>query len=340
MFTSRPATTNTSPRPDKRESAPIDEVARALGCNPRDTSKFKETLYDLCRKCVIRYGLPNIAREELGDALGIPKSRSLRYPAGEHTDPRWGRLAEALRLPKKGHLSFISLAEVTPSAVQAICSGAAELAHEFKSGRLSAINGPLAGHLKGAVSRVREFGQDCREGVRNATRPISVQAARQLEIYHEVGEAWTLVSPEEHMALNACALAPAGPVSTSAVPSKTVRTERSIKPPEELLHRLGLQWMWKEERGRWEPQFPRTDKPNASLFDHSTMYLEIQINRLSRGSLSLTDGALSFLKSLNEARHQFQIDRAKNPARIEQLEAELNFQQNRILDRHLDRFAS
>jgi hypothetical protein len=98
--------------------------------------------------------------------------------------------------------------------------------------------------------------------------------------------------------------------------------------------------MWKEERQCWEPQIPHTDKPTASLFDHSTMYLEIQIERLRGARTSSTEGMLSFLRSLNDARHRFQMDRAEHPTRAKQLEADLHYQQNRTLDRHLDRFAS
>jgi len=344
MFNPRPAIiapTHTTPKADKRAAAPIDDIARALGCDPGDTRRFKEALYDLCKKCVIRYGLPDLVRDELGDALGVRKSRSLRYPPeGERIDTRWARLAQALQLPKKGHLPLISLAEVTPSAVQAICAGTMELVHEFKSGRLSGINGPLAGHLRGASSRVRALGEDCGEGVRNITRPIAHGAARQLEIYHEVGESWTLVSPEEQVALLSCARAPAGTPQREGKPSGVVRTDRSAKPSEELLRPLGLKWMWKEARQCWEPQIPHTDKPKASLFDHSTMYLEIQIERLRGARTSSTEGMLSFLRSLNDARHRFQMDRAEHPTRAKQLEADLHYQQNRNLDRHLDRFAS
>jgi type I restriction-modification system DNA methylase subunit len=54
--------------------------------------------------------------------------------------------------------------------------------------------------------------------------------------------------------------------------------------------------------GRWEPQFPDTNKPNTSLFGHSSVYIQIDLE-----SKHFRDRATKkILQTLREMKHDFE----------------------------------
>jgi hypothetical protein len=329
---------------------PISELSSTFRCVPSDAYALKKAVFDLCTKCVIRFGIPDDVRNSMGDALQIPASNTLRYgPIGHPIDPRWVLLARALELPGKNDLPIISLRVPAKEVLDQIRVAVSELLEEVNATTTKPVTPTICETLKDKIEKVRDWGLDQQQGIQELTRPIAAAALRQLKLFHELGVNFTLTSPHERLVLTSCAVpareepSPA-PVPRSAVsawtwqgeqPSTIDRRHRDLMPPADLLRPLGLRWQWQEGRG-WEPTFPNSSKYNTTLFGHSSVYLGMQLNLARRGEVSRPLETVTILEALRRAVKTFEVVRFADPHEEVIAQARLLERQNRILDRVLD----
>jgi hypothetical protein len=132
---------------------------------------------------------------------------------------------------------------------------------------------------------------------------------RQLTLLKELGSEWTLISEQERAFL------------------EREPQARKLQAPDPWgLKEIGLTWKFKEERGCWEPAFPRSRFKNSTLFDHSAEYFAqiLKSEAAQQWSANRSGTLNSFLKELGEARKRFELakSRGEEPAertlRVEQ----------------------
>lgn len=340
------------------------------------TRELKERLTEVCTRCVIRCGLPDQARKHIGDAIGAPDEPLLRYPHREiPLDPRWEALAKALRFPSTGDFPLVQLQVVSAQELAAIKASLPSLLEDFdlqKRPRHDASHRPLfrpmsrelGDQLVDKVSQIQAYG-DSDSSPEGTNRILARNMHRQMRIYMALGPEWTLVSAFESLALRSYTL-PSSPASkpsserpqigtTLEAPLHTTRRNLTGEEPAEAPPALiGLRWKWATHEGkhlpsawggpqqgrwgRWEPQFPDTDKSKTSLFKHSSIYFDRDLeNNRFRGSPTR-----KFLEELREARQQFEESRRE--ARREDYYSEkvetvlmsrLIEKQDKILDRFI-----
>ena len=110
---------------------PGSVLATALGCSIREQTLLQTKLFDLCRQCIIRFGIPSDAPYTLAQALEIPASAKLRHGHYDQMDPRWGSLARSLELPQPRALHReISMRVCSQTQLEEILSGVATLSKE------------------------------------------------------------------------------------------------------------------------------------------------------------------------------------------------------------------
>lgn len=306
------------------------------------TLALKERLVDVCTRCAIRFGIPDQARKHLGDAIGLPDEPLLRYPHREiPVDPRWESLANALRFPPPGDFPLVTLTVQNTQQLNALKETLPSLLEDLgveRQGRKAPSHRPLfhsitrevGDKLVVKIDHVKAFG-DHDKSPEGTNRAIARNIHRQMRIYIALGPQWTLVNSLESLALTSCALPPPSvrtstkkseSATTSEQPLHSTRRNLTGERPDTLPPPLaGLTWMWVEHEGhllppawggpqhrpwgRWEPQFPDTDKHNTSLFGQSSVYFEIDLEEQGfRGSPTK-----KFLKDLRDARLEFEQER-------------------------------
>ena len=329
---------------------PATELAGALGLatparagyDYAQTLALKERLIEVCIRGAIRFGLPDQSRKHLGDAIGLPNEPVLRYPHREITmDPRWEKLANALRFPPQGDFPLVNLLVASAQELAFIKEALPSLLddidlqqrprNETSHRRLfHPIPRNIGDKLIDKLEKVKAYG-DGDTSPEGTNRAIARTIHRQMRIYNALGPAWTLVNSLESLALTWCTLPPPAtksPVSGSERVSETVPTVGTprwnltgIKPKDTPPTLPGLTWMWVRHEGkylppswggpqqgpwgRWEPQFPDTNKPNTSLFGHSSIYLTIDLD----SQLWRSSPTRRILKDLQAVRQEFEEDR-------------------------------
>lgn len=278
------------------------------------TLALKERLTEICSHCAIRFGLPDQARKHLGDAIGLPNEPVLRYPHREiPMDPRWEALANALRFPSPGDFPLVNLVVLNAQELQALKDALPSLVEDLglqRRGRHGTSQRPIFSHISREVGdaliekmdQVKSFG-DNDTSVEGYNRAIARNTHRQMRIYLAVGPEWTLVNSLENLALTSHTLPPPTLKPSTRRAETQPTTEQALHPSRRNLTSEapllqpapvhGFTWMWVKHEGRhlppawggpqtgswgrWEPQFPDTDKPNTSLFGHSSVYLQIDL---------------------------------------------------------------
>ena len=334
----------------RMQEHPATELAGALGLPSADrvaynysqTSALKERLIDVCTRCAIRWGLPDQARKHLGDAIGLPEEPVLRYPHHEiNMDPRWEKLANALRFPSQGDFPLVNLLVASVQELNAIKDTIPSLLedidlkqslrHESSSRAVyRPITRKVGDELIDKIDKVKAYANGD-TSPQSPNRDIARNMHRQMRIYIALGPEWTLVNSLESLALTSYTLSPPSskPIRKAAERAPTTepsvhtpRWNRTGERPKEIPPTLpGLTWMWtrhegkhlpsawggpqQEPWGRWEPQFPDTNKPNTSLFAHSSVYIQIDLE-----SNAFRDRATkNILQTLREIKHDFEESR-------------------------------
>jgi hypothetical protein len=329
---------------------PATDIAVALGLSPADRTSFdyaqtlalKEKLVDICKRCTIRYGLPDQARKHVGDAIGLPDEPVLRYPHREiPMDPRWEALANAIRFPAPGDFPLATLEVLNAQSLKAISDALPSLledidfkphSHHGASHRplFAPISRDVGDALADKINQLKSYGADD-PSAEGDNRAIGRNAYRQMRIYLAVGPEWTLVSPVERLALVSQTLPSRGspslsgrqssPTTTEPAPHASRRNFTGVKPAVPPSPVLGLTWAWIRHEGRylppawggpqnspwgrWEPQFPDTDKPNTSLFGHSSVYIQIDLDNQrfrDRETKKLLESLLEIKTQFEESR--------------------------------------
>lgn len=329
---------------------PISELFSTLRCAPSDAYAIKKAVFDLCTKCVIRFGIPDDVRSSMGDALQVPPSSTLRYgPIGHPIDPRWTLVARALELPGKNDLPIISLRVPAKEALDQIRVAVSELLEEVNAPTTKPVDPVICEMLKNKLETVRDWGLDHNQSIQELTRPLAASALRQLKLFHELGTNFTLTSPEERLILTACAVPPrrspvhaASPLSAvnswtwqGEQPSTINRRHRDLMPPAELLRPLGLRWQWQDGRG-WEPSFPRSSRFNTTLFGHSSVYLGMQATQSRNGETVRPIETVTLFEALQRAVKHFEAIKFADPHDEVIARGRLTERQNEILNRVLD----
>ena len=322
---------------------PGSVLATALGCSIREQTLLQTKLFDLCRQCIIRFGIPSDAPYTLAQALEIPASAKLRHGHYDQMDPRWGSLARSLELPQPRALHReISMRVCSQTQLEEILSGVATLSKELAESRLTAIDPNIALTLRQKTHELQEALIHRGQGIA-PDHALLRGAVRQLKIANELnGAQWTLLLPDEHKALSEFA-------GKLLRPSQIDRTNREIPPSDSLLIPFTMVWQWREGRG-WEPRLPTTRNLNASLFDLSSIYLHKEVQKHISGALPRTPAGIALLRALDVARSDFEKRRGSirgshvqpdiERGAIEKLERSLHQLQNRKLNDLLDRFSS
>lgn len=303
----------------KMQEFPATELAAPLGLYPahRDsfdyahTLKLKERLVEVCTRCAIRFGLPDQTRNELGDAIGLPKNPVLRYPHPEiPMDARWEALGSALRFPSPGDFPLVNLHVSNAQQLQAIKDALPSLLEDIdlqirprheppRQPLLHPIARAVGDKLIDKQNAVKAYG-DKDTSPEGYNRAIARNMHRQMRIYMAVGAEWTLVSSLESLALLSCATSPCTskrPGNHSArrtgaePPLHSERRNLSGEEPQKAPpHLPGLEWMWVRHEGknlppawggpqkggwgRWEPRLPDMFTQNQSLLGLRAVDLE------------------------------------------------------------------
>ena len=331
----------------RRQEYPATELAEALGLPAADrfgydyslTLALKERLADICTRCAIRFGIPDQNRKHLGDAIGLPDEPVLRYPHHEiNIDPRWEKLANALRFPSQGDFPLVNLLVASAQELNAIRDALPSLLEDIdlkqrprqKSADRAVfrpITRKVGDELIDKIDKVKAYGNGD-SSPEGTNRTIARNMHRQMRIYMALGPEWTLVNSLENLVLTSYTLPPASSKPIRKVAERVTTTEPSVltprwnrtgEQPKETPPTLpGLTWMWARHEGkhlpaawggpqqgpwgRWEPQFPDTNKPNTSLFGHSSVYIQIDLE-----SNHFRDRATKkFLATLREMKHDFE----------------------------------
>lgn len=321
---------------------PGSVLAAALGCSAQETTLLETKLFDLCRQCIIRFGIPGDAPYTLAQGLEIPGSAKLRHGHYDHIDPRWNELARSLELPQPRALHReISMRVCSPAQLEKIIDGVASLSRELAESRLTAIDPGVALTLRQKADELLAAAK--RSETANGPDGALIRGVvRQLRIVNDLdGTQWTLLLPEEHRVLSELA-------RKVLRPSQIDRTTKEQRPSDSLLSPFNMVWQWREGRG-WEPQLPSTTKQNASLFDLSSIYLHREVQKHTNGKLPRTPAGIALLRALDVARSDFEKNRGLIRARhlqpdiergaITRLERQLHQLQNRKLNELLDRFS-
>lgn len=326
--------------PYRGESFPASELAQSLGSPVADSYRLESALRDLCRACVIRFGIPETARGAITTWLGIPSNPDLTYATiGQPIDPRWARLAEALELPKKGELPLISLALPSQSALHVLKDSTRELVQEIASLKLKPLDPSLGEQLRG-IKDLRPPPPDPASSLDQEVYPIAVSAFRQARNFITLGPSFALITSVEQLLLRGRAqqsadpqsptLPPTTPPATlSPPPAPLDRSNPHIPPDSRALEHLGMIWRWKEERRIWEPALPQSAHRQATLFDESSHYFARVLSSPAAQSYSHEKGA--FLEALQHARERYQRERSLGLSSRGALRAE----QERIFSRFL-----
>lgn len=279
------------------------------------TLELKERLIEVCVRCVIRCGLPDQARKHVGDAIGAPAEPLLRYPHREiPLDPRWEALANALRFPSPGDFPLVQLHVLSAQQLAAIKASLPSLLEDFdlqRRPRHDPAHSPLfrpircemGDQLLDKVAQIQAYG-DSDISPEGTNRSIARNMHRQMRIYMELGPEWTLVNSFESLALNsytrpspASKPSPERPSVGTTLEAPLHASRRNLtgqEPADAPPALIGLRWTWTTHDGkhlpsawggpqqgpwgRWEPQFPDTDKPNTSLFGHSSVYFGLDLD--------------------------------------------------------------
>ena len=333
------------------------------------TLALKERLTEVCTCGAIRFGLPDQARKHIGDAIGLPNDPVLRYPHRElPIDPRFEALTNALRFPPPGDLPLVHLAVLNTQELQALKDSLPSLVEDLGLQRqarygasprslFSRISRDVGDALVDHMEKVRSFG-DCDTSAEGYNRAIARNTHRQMRIYLALGPEWTLVNSLENLALVSHTL-PAKPSmvrtarQTNAEPElhPSRRNITNGTPTPQPIPAQGLSWLWVKHEGRhlppawggpqegswgrWEPQFPDTDKPNTSLFGHSSVYLQIDLEHQTFRDPTMK----RLLTSLRKIRTSFEASRRdarRDGAYSEHLETILTSRMIKRQDEALD----
>lgn len=331
----------------RRQEHPATELAEALGLPAANrfeydyslTLALKERLVEVCIRGAIRFGIPDQNRKHLGDAIGLPVEPVLRYPHHEsNIDPRWEKLANALRFPSQGDFPLVNLLVASAQELNTIRDALPSLLEDIdlqKWPRTETSHRRLfhpiprntGDELIDKLEKVKAYG-DGDTSPEGPNRIIAQNMHRQMRIYMALGPEWTLVNSLESLVLTSYTLPPASSKPISKVAERVTTTEPSVltrrwnrtgENPKETPPTLpGLTWMWARHEGkhlpeawggpqqgpwgRWEPQFPDTNKPNTSLFGHSSVYIQIDLE-----SNHFRDRATKkILQTLREMKHDFE----------------------------------
>ena len=321
---------------------PGSVLATALGCSAQEATLLETKLFDLCRQCIIRFGIPSDAPYTLAQGLEIPASEKLRHGHYDQIDPRWGRLARSLELPQPRALHReISMRVCSQTQLEEIIQGVASLSKELAESRLTAIDPSLALTLRQKTHELQGAVIHREPGIA-FDQALLRGAVRQLKIANELnGAQWTLLLPDEHKALSEFA-------GKLLRPSQIDRTNKERTPSDSLLSPFNMVWQWIEGRG-WEPRLPTTRNQKSSLFDLSSIYLHKEVQKHISGTLPRSPAGIALLRALDVARSDFEKRRGSIRARhlqpdvergtIEKLERDLHQLQNRKLNDLLDRFS-
>ena len=206
--------------PYKMQEFPATELSAAVGLYPSDRDSFdyaqtlalKERLADICKRCAIRFGLPDQARRHLGDAIGLPNEPLLRYPHREiPLDPRWKALANALRFPPTGDFPLVNLEVTSSQHLQSLKDALPSLLEDIdlepryrhdtsRRPRFRPISRELGDSLVDKMEKVQSFGESDNT-VEGYNRALARNTYRQMRIYIALGPEWTLVEPLENLIL-------------------------------------------------------------------------------------------------------------------------------------------
>ena len=336
------------------------------------TLVLKERLTEICTRGAIRFGLPDQARKHIGDAIGLPNDLVLRYPHREMpVDHRFEALTNALRFPSSGDFPLVNLTVLNAQELQTLKDSLPSLVEDLGLQRqaprgasprplFSRISRNVGDALVDQMERVRSFG-DSDSSAEGYNRAIARNTYRQMRIYLALGPEWTLVNSLESLALVSHTLPPptARPSTrrtealTSADPAphasrRNITNETPILQPAPV---LGLSWTWVKHEGRhlppawggpqkgpwgrWEPQFTDTDKPNTSLFGHSSVYLQIDLEHQSFRDPT-TKRLLTLLRKIRTSFETSRRDARRDGTYSENLETILTSRMFKRQDEALD----